>query len=286
MAQKLTSLRTRLGAWLDATPPSLSDKQRAEWHEVRGELETLPADSSDRPSLVALRTRVQPSYEAIVRELAQERVSVPSLRPTNYARNALHLASASAGIVALETVPSWHWATGIALAVALAGWTLEISRTRSEAVNRFCMQLFGRTAHPHEAHRVNSATWYSTALVLLSLTQSLVPCLVALAVLGVGDPAAAIVGRRFGRTEIVHGRTLEGTLAFIAAGSVAAFGYVNLVHQSFAMPLVALASIGGATAGAVAELVSRRVDDNLSIPIAACAGAGLSSVLAGLVGIV
>ncbi|MBX7195564.1 MAG: hypothetical protein K1X94_26140 [Sandaracinaceae bacterium] len=283
VAQKLAHVRARLGAWLDATPPALSEKQRAEWREVRGELETLPVEATDRPSLVALRTRVQPSYEAIVRELAVERVSVPSLRPTNYARNALHLASAAAGIVALETVPSWHWATGIALAVALTGWTLEITRTRSEAVNRFCMQLFGRTAHPHEAHRVNSATWYSTALVLLSLTQALVPCLVALAVLGVGDPAAAIVGRRFGRTEIVHGRTLEGTLAFVVAGSAAAFAYVTLMHPGFAMPLVALASIGGAIAGAIAELVSRRIDDNLSIPVAACAGAGVMSLVAGLV---
>ncbi len=279
---RLASVRARLGAWLDATPPSASE--RTEWREVRGELESMSDAATDRPSLVALRTRVQPSYEAIVRSLAEERVSVPSLRPTNYARNVLHLASAGTGILALELLPSWSWATGVALAVALTGWTLEITRTKSDAVNRFCMQLFGRTAHPHEAHRVNSATWYSTALVILSLTQSLVPCLVALCVLGVGDPAAAIIGRRFGRTPIVHGRTLEGTLAFIVAGGLAALGYVLAFHPTTTMPVAILASFGGALTGAIAELVSRRVDDNLSIPLAACAGAAAMSVVASLVG--
>lgn len=284
VSERLAGVRARLAAWLDATPPSLSEAQRAEWREVRGELEALPQDTHDRPSLVALRTRVQPSYEAIVRELAQERVSVPSLRPTNYARNVLHLGSAAAGIAALELLPSWSWATGVALAVAITGWTLEITRTRSEAVNAFCMRLFGRTAHPHEAHRVNSATWYSTALVILSLTQALVPCLVALCVLGVGDPAAAIIGRRFGRTPIVHGRTLEGTLAFVLAGGLAALGYVMLMHPSTPLLFATLAALGGATAGAIAELVSRRVDDNLSIPLAACAGASVMGAVAGWLG--
>ncbi len=283
-AERLAQVRARLAAWLDATPPALSESQRASWHEVRDALEAIDASPPDRPSLVALRTRVQPRYEAIVRSLAEERVSVPSLRPTNYARNALHLGSALAGIVALELLPSFRHATWVALGFALTGWTLEIARTRSEAVNAFCMRLFGRTAHPHEAHRVNSATWYATALVVLSLTHALVPCLVALAVLGVGDPAAAIVGRRFGRHELVHGRTLEGTLAFVAAGFVAAFGYVALVHPEIPRLLAASAALGGAALGAIAELVSRRVDDNLSIPLAACAGAGALSSLAAAIG--
>jgi len=283
VAQRLAGVRARLGAWLDATPPARAKAAQPPaievWREVQSELEALDAEAStDRTSLVELRTRVQPSYEAIVRSLAEERVSVPSLRPTNYARNALHLASAASGVLALELVPSWGWATGIALAFATAGWTLEVSRRQSDAVNRFCMTLFGRTAHPHEAHRVNSATWYATALVMLSLTQSLIPCLVALCVLGVGDPAAAIVGRRFGRHELVHGRTLEGTLAFVLAGGLAALGYVSLVHPGTSMVLAIAASFAGALFGAIAELTSRRIDDNPSIPPAAFPGAALASV--------
>lgn len=286
VARRLAEVRARLGAWLDATPPELAAVPAIErqWLKVQDELASLDVEATDRPSLVALRTRVQPTYEAIVETLAVERVSVPSLRPTNYARNVLHLASALSGVVALETVPSWTWATGIALTVAALGWTLEISRQRSEAVNRFCMSLFGRTAHPHEAHRVNSATWYASALVMLSLTQSLVPCLVALWVLGVGDPAAAIIGRRFGRRELVHGRTVEGTAAFVVAGALAALAYLRVLHPETSLALAAVASVTGAAAGAAAELFSRRIDDNLSIPLAACAGAGLGQLALTLVG--
>ncbi len=280
VARRLTDVRARLSAWLDATPPEQARPEEGsrietQWRVVKGELEGLDIEASDRTRLVALRTRVQPTYEAIVDTLAEERVSVPSLRPTNYARNVLHLGSALAGIVALELVPSWGWATGIALAVAGLGWTLEISRRQSSAVNAFCMSLFGRTAHPHEAHRVNSATWYASALVVLSLTQSLVPSLVALWVLGVGDPVAAIVGRRFGRHELVHGRTLEGTAAFVVAGGLAALAYLRLFHPETGLALAAAASFAGAAVGAAAELYSRRVDDNLSIPLAACLGAAL-----------
>jgi dolichol kinase len=283
IAHRLHGLRARLGAWLDATPPE-EGAIGAEWRKVKDELAALDVEGTDRPSLVALRTRVQPTYEAIVEKLAEERVTIPSLRPTNYARNALHLASALSGVVALETVPSWGWATGIALTIAALGWTLEISRQRSEAVNRFCMRLFGRTAHPHEAHRVNSATWYASALVVLSLTQSLVPCLVALWVLGVGDPAAAIVGRRFGRHELVHGRTVEGTAAFVVAGALAALAYLRVMHPETSLGLAAVASLTGAIAGAAAELFSRRIDDNLSIPLAACLGAALGQGAVSLLG--
>jgi dolichol kinase len=289
IAQRLAEVRDRLGAWLDATPPAEPATGAewhigAEWHEVQRELAALDVDVTDRTSLVALRTRVQPTYEAIVERLAEQRVTVPSLRPTNYARNALHLASAISGVVALETVPSWGWATGVALTVAALGWTLEIARQRSEAVNRFCMGLFGRTAHPHEAHRVNSATWYASALVVLSLTQALVPCLVALWVLGVGDPAAAIVGRRFGRRELVHGRTVEGTVTFVVAGALVALAYLRVMHPETGLALGVTASLTGALAGALAELFSRRIDDNLSIPLAACLGAALGQGAVTLLG--
>lgn len=267
-------MRARLTAWLDAKGEERA-RLAASWREVQGELASLDVEDSDRSRLVALRTRVQPTYEAIVEELAQERVSVPSLRPTNYARNVLHVASAASGVVAVETVPSWTWATGIALTFAALGWTLEITRRRSDAINRFCMQLFGRTAHPHEAHRVNSATWYVSALVVLSLTHALVPVLVGLLVLGIGDPAAAVVGRRFGRVPLVHGRTLEGTLAFATAGALAAFGFLRVVHPDVAVPAALASAVVGAAFGAIAELVSRRVDDNLSIPLAAALGAAL-----------
>jgi dolichol kinase len=277
--RSLSEQRARLTELQTAARASGAAKLGSAAGELAEGLEELPPPTlppkDARRAWLGVRSRIQPAYERLVNALGREQVVVPSLRPTNYARNALHLASATAGILALELLPSWAATVGLALAFALTGWTLEITRRRSEAINRFCLALFGPTAHPHEAERINSATWYTTALVLLALTGVVPAALAALAVLGVGDPAAAIVGRRFGRIPLAHGRTLEGTLAFVGAGSVTAGVLLGMLHPALGLGTIGLMGLAAGTLGAAAEVLSRRVDDNLTIPLAAFVGAWL-----------
>lgn len=240
-------------------------------------LDAVPG-SDARHAWLDFRKDVQPSYERLATALREEDVLVPSLRPTNYARNVLHVASAATGIAALELMPSWGATVALAAAFCATGWMLELTRRKSDAINRFSLALFGPTAHPHERERINSATWYCTALVLIALTGVVPAAVVALAALGAGDPLAAIVGRRFGRIKLVHGRTLEGTLAFVAAGSVAAGVLLTILHPGLGMVgIVGMAAVG-AVFGAITEAISRRVDDNLTIPLAAFVGAWLISL--------
>lgn len=203
-------------------------------------------------------------------------IHAPGMRPTNYARNALHVVSATSALLILELAPSWTVAITIAAAIAALGVTLEITRRLSPAINAACMSVFGRTAHAHEAHRVNSATWYAVAVLLMALCEQTVPAAIALVTLGVGDPIAAIVGRRIGRTKLVSGRTLEGSLAFVVSACIAAMTLVAIVHPEIAPPRALIAVIAGAIAGAVAELFSQRIDDNFSIPLAAFAASYLA----------
>jgi dolichol kinase len=242
-------------------------------------LDAVPG-SDARHAWLDFRKDVQPSYERLATALREEDVLVPSLRPTNYARNALHVASAATGIAALELMPSWGATVALAAAFFITGWTLEITRRRSDVINRFSLALFGPTAHPHERERINSATWYCTALVLIALTGVVPAAVVALAVLGAGDPLAAIVGRRFGRIKLVHGRTLEGTLAFVVAGSIAAAVLLAILHPGLGLLAILGMAAAGAAVGAVTEAISRRVDDNLTIPLAAFVGAWLVSLVA------
>ena len=95
--------------------------------------------------------------------------------------------------------------------------------------------------------------------------------MLGVAVLGFGDPLAAIVGRRFGRTPIRAGRTLEGSLAFVAAGGGA--GLVALAVFTPEVPHAVGVALTAAVSGALAELFSQDVDDNLTIPLAAALGA-------------
>ncbi|MCB1245757.1 MAG: hypothetical protein KDB69_00660, partial [Acidimicrobiia bacterium] len=115
-------------------------------------------------------------------------IVVPTRRPTNYARNVLHFGSA---LLAMAIV---HWLLSptamlvVGGALATWAWSMEAGRRVHPAVNRFLMWVLGPFAHPHESYRVNSATWYCTALFLLALFGSKLLVLVAIGVLGFADP--------------------------------------------------------------------------------------------------
>ena len=200
-------------------------------------------------------------------------IHAPGMRPTNYARNALHVTSATSALLILELAPSWTIAITIAAAVATLGVTLEVTRRLSPRVNAICMAAFGSTAHAHEAHRVNSATWYAVAVLAMALCEQTVPAAIALVTHGVGDPIAAIVGRRFGHVRLFGARTLEGSLAFVLSATIAAMAYVSIVHPEVGLVRAFVAVCAGALAGAFAELFSRRIDDNFSVPLASFAAA-------------
>jgi dolichol kinase len=137
------------------------------------------------------------------------------------------------------------------------------------------MVVFGRIAHEGERDRINSGTWFMTALVVLALTGSTVVCVVGVTILGAADPAAGWVGRRFGRHKIAADRTFEGSLAFfVVAAATTILTLSWLPHPLERGVVLALAIVCSATA-AVVETFSQRVDDNLSIPLTAAATAAL-----------
>lgn len=161
------------------------------------------------------------------------------------------------------------------VAATFAGtfWTLEGVRRIYPRANDRIMAFFAPIARPIERVRVNSGTWYMTALVLLASTGSTIVAAVGVAVLGFADPTAAIVGRRFGRVKLVNGRTLEGTITFAVVGAAAALGVIAWVDAPPPLPIAFLIAAAAGTAGALAELFSRRIDDNFAIPLVSASAA-------------
>lgn len=246
----------------------------------------LPDAEQLKEAWMGFRAKAVPKYEELASSLKALDLRVPSLRPTNYMRNVFHVGIALFCIAVVEILPQLtglgFWlVTIVAWGFALSGWTLEISRKKSARVNALCMAAFKHVAHPHEAHHVNSSTWYTTALALISLTHSPMLCAVALAILGVADPAAAVIGKRFGRTRLANGRSLEGTAAFIVVGALGAMAVIGLLHAELALWQGGVIALGASIAGGVTELNLRRVDDNLAIPVASCAAALVLAMLVG-----
>ena len=207
---------------------------------------------------------------------------MPELRITNYGRNLFHFGAAVFTVAMIQLVLSPAQVVYVGLGCISWGWLSELARVRFPWVNRAYMMLLGRIAHSHEHHKVNSATWYLTALGVLSVTVSPMATSVAVAVLGVADPMAGLVGRRFGRTPLSCGRTLEGSLAFVGFGTLAAAAVLLVFCPGLGLLTVVLAALSASFLGAVAELVSVSLDDNLTIPLAAGLGVSLILGLPGL----
>ena len=248
-----------------------------------------PADRAEelREAWMVFRAEAEGAYEALASSLRAVDHMVPSLRPSNLKRNAFHVGAAATAIAVVQLVPwlaggRWWPVIAIAVGLSMCGWAMELGRRHSEKANALLMWVLGPIAHPHERHRINSSTWFTSALALLSLTGAPMVITAALAVLGVGDPVAARIGKRFGRHKLLHNRSLEGSLAFSVASALVAGATLALLYGGALSPsAVVLIAMLAAGFGAVAELFSRRVDDNLSIPLAAAAGAALAVWLLG-----
>lgn len=201
----------------------------------------------------------------------------PTLRPANTNRSLMHIVS-GVGVLGLIHVVSDPVLKIIAVAFAILAWGLELGRRVSPDMNRFLMWLFGPVAHAHEARTINSSTWYTTALLALALAGSTLWASVGVAVLGIGDPTAALVGRKYGTHRLVSGRSLEGSLAFVASGALASYLTLRLFYAEVLLIPALAYSLVGAICGAIAELCSEKIDDNLLIPLAAAGGAALTGV--------
>ncbi|WP_437668769.1 diacylglycerol/polyprenol kinase family protein [Sorangium sp. So ce131] len=225
---------------------------------------------SPKAAWIAFQREVQPAYESLALTLRGVIAAPPSVRPTNHARSLWHVGSGLAVLGLVQLLPERAWLVAVSGAFAATAWSLEVARRMSERANERLMRFFRLIAHPHERYRVNSATWYMTALLLLALFATRQTQSVGVVVLAVADPAAALIGRRFGRTRLLEGRSLEGTLAFVAAGALSAFVVLSALGPAPLAARLFLAAVAG-LAGAATELFSSRLDDNFTIPLAVAA---------------
>ena len=91
--------------------------------------------------------------------------------------------------------------------------------------------------------------------------------LAGIAALAFGDPAAAVVGTRWGQrryTQWAHGRSVEGSIAFFL---VAAVSTAIVAAACPGGPSPVRAGVGCGVVGAVAEALSPPGVDNLTIPL-------------------
>ncbi|MDX2127916.1 MAG: phosphatidate cytidylyltransferase [Chloroherpetonaceae bacterium] len=117
-------------------------------------------------------------------------------------------------------------------------------------------------AHEQGTRSFNGATFVSlSALILVFFFPKLI-AIASFAILVVADTAAALVGRKFGKTKIFS-KSLEGSIAFFVFALLVSFNTPK-IHWGVAL--------GMSFVGMIAELIPIKLgdytfDDNLTIPL-------------------
>ncbi len=163
-----------------------------------------------------------------------------------------------AGIFLSET--SMIWALSF---LAAGGLALDLARFRVGWLNALFTRWMAPLLKQDEAAHITGATYMVIAALLVYVLYGKDVAIPVMFFLSLGDPAAALVGRRMPGPRI-RGKSPLGTAAFIGvgAGTAAVLIAAGGIDHHWAI------WVGAAVAG-TAELASIPPDDNLAIPIIA-----------------
>lgn len=140
---------------------------------------------------------------------------------------------------------------------------IDIARVKAPAFNRFVYRRFGSFIRKNEENKLTGTAPYVLGVALSLLFYRTDIAAAAVCFLAFGDVAATTVGERYGRTKISGDKSLEGSLAFVAAAVLGGFS-LSLFGIS---PMHGLVLAGALTAAAV-ELLPLPINDNAVIPLA------------------
>lgn len=180
------------------------------------------------------------------------------------ARKAIHVASIA--------IPVFVWIFGktpafaLLLPALLIALAVEWARFRVRRVRYLFLRYTRVLLRTHERRRPAGATYMVIGYTLVLLLFPRPIAVLAMLYNGLGDAAAALVGRRFGRHRTAWGKSWEGFGA----------GLVTNLAVGFAIPGVPVgAAILGGIAAAVLEFAPLPLDDNLKVTV----GGGLAAAV-------
>lgn len=175
-------------------------------------------------------------------------------------RRLFHLCAGSVFPTLLLFFPKWPVLAGAGGALA-ASLLIEVARRKHVGLNRLLMARLRLLLKDKEVRDVLGSTHLLIATVVA--IAAFPPPIAALALFfaAIGDPAAALVGERFGRHRLL-GKSLEGSAAFLAA-ALAIGGLLVAARLDTAVPV----TLAGAIAATVLEVLPLGPDDNLKVPL-------------------
>ena len=147
----------------------------------------------------------------------------------------------------------------ILLGIASVGiMIIDLGRTRYGWISKMFGKLFNRMLRSHElGGKLTGATYVIIGSFIAVTIFPKEIAVLALLFAAIGDTAAALYGRKFGRIRI-WGKTLEGSIVGLIA---------CLIIASFFPQIPNIVKFSGAFADIFHKLLPINIDDNLRIPI-------------------
>ena len=164
----------------------------------------------------------------------------------------------------------WGWAI---LAVAVAGFSIDLARARWPKMNDFVITVMGPFMRASERNGFSGLPFYALGVSLALLLFSQKIALLSIMFLVYSDPISSFFGILYGKDKIMPNKSLQGAIAGFFTCYLLALFY-GMAYDATGSNLLWFAILGGVV-GAIAEMLSAfNVDDNLTIPVVS--GLGLT----------
>ena len=145
------------------------------------------------------------------------------------------------------------------LAAAILFPILDYSRKYIPYLKTIYITLFGIITRPYEYHGLSGASWVFMGAGVTTYLFNEKAAVIALLVMSLSDSAAAMIGIKYGNTRLFN-KSLEGSLAFFITTYVIIF--------SFSTASILLTLITTIIATAIELFSTRKLNDNILIPVA------------------
>jgi dolichol kinase len=155
------------------------------------------------------------------------------------------------------TLPQTHdWLLIVAGSCFMVSFLFDLLRLKNHQFNSQFMQFFSAFIRRTEVDKFNGSTFLCLAFFVVMLLFPRPLAIAAMFFLSLGDAAAELSGKNFGRIRIFQ-KSLEGSLGFFFVAFVTAW----MLFFDWKVALL------GGIAAALVELFSFELDDNLTVPL-------------------
>ena len=200
--------------------------------------------------------------------LSQVRISSPLRLRSNLhiARKLWHIATGLIGVtVYYKSGLSSEFIATVLLVFSACSFFVEFLRLRNEKMNQILMTILRPIMRESERTSVSGMPFYALGVSLSLFFFPAKIAILSILFLIFADPIASFCGILYGRDKILPNKSLQGTIAAFSVCYILTLVY-GLLHTSPSMNLLVFSIIAGII-GAISELCSQFVDDNLCIPV-------------------